>query len=139
VSKSGTKPLSTARLTGFIRTPSLNANSWDKQTIPPMGLEILSTDKKPQHDNRSGFTFGGPLKKNRDVLLRKLRSAPLFRNRFRLPRIVPTDSLKAGNLIVNGQIYNLATHRPLAGPGGNLSLRPRAASESAPRLRSSGT
>src|SRR5712672_50706 len=121
VSKSGTN-LFHGSAYWFHQNSVLNANSWDNNHTPD-GSGNPFTDKKPQHDNRSGFTFGGPLKKNRTFFFGNYE-VRRFPQSVQITRIVPTDSLKAGNLIVNGQIYNLATSTA-CGPGGNLSCDPR--------------
>ncbi len=121
VSKSGTN-LFHGSAYWFHQNSVLNANSWDNNHTPD-GSGNPFTDKKPQHDNRSGFTFGGPLKKNRTFFFGNYE-VRRFPQSVQITRIVPTDSLKAGNLIVNGQIYNLATSSA-CGPGGNLSCDPR--------------
>jgi hypothetical protein len=54
----------------YIQNTALNANSWENGhtpvTDPITGNQITSfTPRPPIHDNRGGFTFGGPIRKDK--------------------------------------------------------------------------
>jgi Carboxypeptidase regulatory-like domain len=106
----------------YTQNSVLNANTWDNGHTPN-GAGLDYTPKQPQHDNRGGVTFGGPLKKNKTFVFGnyELRRFP---QSVEIERIVPTQSLRDGILTFSGVQYNLATSTA-CGPNGNLACDPR--------------
>jgi len=121
VSKSGTNSFHGSAY-WFHQNSVFNANSWDNNHTPD-GTGNPFTAKKPQHDNRAGFTFGGPFWKDKTFFFGNYEIRR-FPQSVQITRIVPTDSLRNGNLVFNGQTYNLATSTA-CGPSGNLPCDPR--------------
>ncbi len=112
----------------YHQNSALNANTWDNGHTPN-GEGLDYTPKQPQHDNRGGVTFGGPLKKNKTFVFGnyELRRFP---QSVQVERIVPTQSLRDGILTFNGVQYNLATtstcgQDPTTGVPLNLPCDPR--------------
>jgi hypothetical protein len=100
----------------------LNANTWDNGHTPN-GEGLDYTPKQPQHDNRVGATFGGPLHKNKTFFFGnyELRRFP---QAVQVERIVPRQSLRDGILTFNGVQYDLATSA-VCGASGNQACDPR--------------
>ena len=65
ISKSGTNDFHGA-VYWYHQNSALNANTWDNGHTPN-GSGLDFTPKSPQHDNRGGVTFGGPIKKNKTL------------------------------------------------------------------------
>src|SRR6202045_3252776 len=87
----------------------LNANAWDNNAN--------KIAKQPQHDNRAGASFGGPLKKNKTFFFGNYE-VRRFPQSVQITRIMPTDTLRQGIITLNGVQYNLATSTA-CGPSGN--------------------
>src|SRR5271155_77340 len=106
ISKTGTNQYHGA-VYWYHQNSALNANTWDNGHTPN-GEGLDYTPKQPQHDNRGGVTFGGPIKKNKTFVFGnyELRRFP---QSVQVERIVPTQSLRDGILTFNGVQYNLAT------------------------------
>jgi hypothetical protein len=121
ISKTGTNDFHGA-VYWYHQNSALNANTWDNGHTPN-GEGLDYTPKQPQHDNRGGVTFGGPLKKNKTFVFGnyELRRFP---QSVQVERIVPTQSLRDGILTFNGVQYNLATSTA-CGPSGGLACDPR--------------
>jgi len=121
ISKSGTNDFHGA-VYWYHQNSALNANTWDNGHTPN-GSGLDFTPKSPQHDNRGGVTFGGPIKKNKTFVFGnyELRRFP---QSVEVERIVPTQSLRNGILTFNGVAYDLATSTA-CGSGGNLRCDPR--------------
>jgi hypothetical protein len=121
ISKTGTNDFHGA-VYWYHQNSALNANTWDNGHTPN-GSGLDFTPKQPQHDNRVGATFGGPLHKNKTFFFGnyELRRFP---QAVEVERIVPTQSLRNGILTFNGVQYNLATST-LCGASGNLPCDPR--------------
>lgn len=121
ISKTGTNDFHGA-VYWYHQNSALNANSWDNGHTPS-GSGTTFTTKQPQHDNRGGVTFGGPLKKNKTFFFGnyELRRFP---QAVEVERIVPTDSLRSGTLTFGGVAYPLATSTA-CGTSGNLPCDPR--------------
>ena len=121
ISKSGTNDYHGA-VYWYHQNSALNANTWDNGHTPN-GSGLDYTPKQPQHDNRGGVTFGGPLKKNKTFFFGnyELRRFP---QAVQVERIVPRQSLRDGILTFNGVAYNLATS-DLCGASGNQPCDPR--------------
>jgi len=121
ISKTGTNDFHGAAY-WYHQNSALNANTWDNGHTPN-GSGLDFTPKQPQHDNRIGGTFGGPLHKNKTFFFGnyELRRFP---QAVEVERIVPTQSLRDGILTFNGVQYNLATSTA-CGTGGNLACDPR--------------
>src|SRR5579859_6934441 len=121
ISKSGTNDFHGA-VYWYHQNSALNANTWDNGHTPN-GSGLDFTPKSPQHDNRGGVTFGGPIKKNKTFIFGnyELRRFP---QSVEVERIVPTQSLRNGILTFGGVAYNLATSTA-CGSGGNTPCDPR--------------
>ncbi|HEY2547091.1 MAG TPA: carboxypeptidase-like regulatory domain-containing protein [Candidatus Acidoferrum sp.] len=121
ISKTGTNDFH-GGLYWYHQNSALNANTWDNGHTPN-GSGLDFTPKQPQHDNRGGVTFGGPLKKNKTFIFGnyELRRFP---QAVEVERIVPRQSLRDGILTFNGVQYNLATSMA-CGSNGNLPCDPR--------------
>jgi len=107
----------------FHQNSALNANTWDNGHTPNADAGTPFTKKQPQHDNRAGFTFGGPFWKNKTFFFGNYEIRR-FPQSAEITRIVPTDTLKQGILTFNDVQYNLATSTA-CGPSGNLPCDPR--------------
>lgn len=104
----------------YHQNDDLNANSWTNNR---------NKVKKPElKDNRFGFTFGGPVWKDKTFFFLNY-DGRRFPSASTISRIVPTDSLRqgilrfkdaAGNIIS----YNLATSQA-CGANGNSACDPR--------------
>ena len=121
ISKTGTNDFHGA-VYWYHQNSALNANTWDNGHTPD-GSGKDFTPKQPQHDNRGGVTFGGPLKRGKTFFFGnyELRRFP---QSVEVERIVPTDSLRDGNLTFGGVVYPLATSTA-CGAGGNQPCDPR--------------
>ena len=93
----------------------LNANAWDNNAN--------KIAKQPQHDNRAGASFGGPLKKNKTFFFGNYE-VRRFPQSVQITRIMPTDTLRQGIITLNGVQYNLATSNA-CGASGTLACDPR--------------
>src|ERR1051326_7450475 len=93
----------------------LNANAWDNNAN--------KIAKQPQHDNRAGASFGGPLKTNKTFFFGNYE-VRRFPQSVQITRIMPSDTLRQGIITLNGVQYNLATSKA-CGPSGNLACDPR--------------
>lgn len=122
VSKSGTNNFHGSGY-WFHQNSALNANTWNNGHTPNSEAGTPYTKKQPQHDNRAGFTFGGPLWKNKTFFFGNYEIRR-FPQSAEITRIVPTDSLKQGKLTFNGVPYDLKTSMA-CGPSGNLPCDPR--------------
>lgn len=124
ISKSGTNDYHGA-VYWYHQNSSLNANTWDNGHTPTTvnGQKLSFTPKPPQHDNRGGVSFGGPIKKGKTFFFGnyELRRFP---QSVEVERIVPTDALRNGILTFGGVPYNLATSMA-CGAAGNLACDPR--------------
>jgi hypothetical protein len=121
ISKSGTNDYH-GTVYWYHQNSALNANTWDNGHTPG-GPGLDFTPKQPQHDNRGGVSFGGPIKKDKTFVFGnyELRRFP---QSVEVERIVPTSTLRNGILTFNGVQYNLATSTA-CGAGGNLPCDPR--------------
>ncbi len=122
VSKSGTNSFHGSGY-WFHQNSALNANTWDNGHTPNADAGTPYTKRQPQHDNRAGFTFGGPLWKNKTFFFGNYEIRR-FPQSAEITRIVPTNSLKQGKLTFNGVPYDLKTSMA-CGPSGNLPCDPR--------------
>src|SRR5713226_6414901 len=93
----------------------LNANAWDNNAN--------KIAKQPQHDNRAGASFGGPLRKNKTFFFGNYE-VRRFPQSVQITRIMPTDTLRQGIITLNGVPYNLATSNA-CGLGGNQACDTR--------------
>jgi hypothetical protein len=120
ISKSGTNDFHGA-VYWYHQNSALNANTWDNGHTPN-GSGLDFTPKSPQHDNRGGVSFGGPIKKNKTFVFGnyELRRFP---QSVEVERIVPTQSLRNGILTFGGVAYNLATSTACG--GGSTPCDPR--------------
>lgn len=120
ISKSGTNDFHGA-VYWYHQNSALNANTWDNGHTPN-GSGLQFTPKSPQHDNRGGVSFGGPIKKNKTFVFGnyELRRFP---QSVEVERIVPTQSLRNGILTFGGVAYNLATSTACG--GGSTPCDPR--------------
>jgi hypothetical protein len=121
ISKTGTNDFHGAGY-WYHQNSALNANTWDNGHTPTGPTQDF-TPKQPQHDNRAGVTFGGPIKRDKTFFFGnyELRRFP---QSVEVERIVPTQSLRNGILTFNGVAYNLATSTA-CGASGNLPCDPR--------------
>jgi hypothetical protein len=121
ISKSGTNTFHGSTY-WYHQNSALNANTWDLNHTPD-GNGDPSTKKPADHDNRGGFTFGGPIWKNKTFFFGNYEIRR-FPQSAEISRLVPTDSLKQGILTFGGVQYNLATSTA-CGPSGGLACDPR--------------
>ena len=121
ISKTGTNDFHGA-VYWYHQNSALNANTWDNGHTPD-GSGKDFTPKQPQHDNRGGVTFGGPLKKDKTFFFGnyELRRFP---QSVEVERIVPTSTLRNGILTFGGVQYNLATSAA-CGAAGTSPCDPR--------------
>ena len=121
ISKTGTNDFHGA-VYWYHQNSALNANTWDNGHTPD-GSGKDFTPKQPQHDNRGGVTFGGPLKKDKTFFFGnyELRRFP---QSVEVERIVPTGTLRNGILTFGGVQYNLATSTA-CGAAGTSPCDPR--------------
>ena len=99
----------------FIQNAAFNANTWDNNRV---GLP-----RAPIHDSRGGFSFGGPIKKDKTFFFLNYEPRRFFQS-IPLERTVPTASLRNGIISLGGVSYNLATSTA-CGPSGGLPCDPR--------------
>src|SRR5262249_21161428 len=64
ISKSGTNTLHGSGY-WYHQNSALNANTWDLNHTPDFFAKTPNTKKPSEHDNRGGFTFGGPFWKDK--------------------------------------------------------------------------
>ncbi|HLZ92634.1 MAG TPA: carboxypeptidase-like regulatory domain-containing protein [Candidatus Acidoferrum sp.] len=121
ISKSGTNDYH-GSVYWYHQNSALNANTWDNGHTPD-GTGNQFTQKQPQHDNRGGVSFGGPIKKDKTFVFGNYEIRR-FPQSVEVERIVPTTPLRNGILTFNGVPYNLATSTA-CGPSGTLACDPR--------------
>jgi hypothetical protein len=114
ISKGGTNSFHGAAY-WYHQNSALNANAWDNNSH--------SIARQPQHDNRAGAAFGGPLKKNKTFFFGNYEIRR-FPQAIQITRIMPSDTLRQGIITVGGVKYNLATSNA-CGASGNLPCDPR--------------
>jgi hypothetical protein len=121
ISKSGTNTFHGSGY-WYHQNSALNANTWDLNHTPD-GKGNPFTKKPSDHDNRAGFTLGGPIWRNKTFFFGNYEIRR-FPQSAQITRIVPTDTLKQGILTFNGVQYNLASSTA-CGPSGGLRCDPR--------------
>src|SRR5260370_39142540 len=91
----------------YIQNSALNANSWDNNAF---GIA-----KPTIRDNRGGFTFGGPVQKDKTFFFVNYEPRRFYQS-VSEERIVPSDSLKEPNpRTPNGAMtFNRVTHNLVA-------------------------
>lgn len=114
----------------YHQNDNLNAHTW---TAKRLGRDAQGNEIQPKaelKDNRFGFNFGGPFPWLQDkTFFFANYEGRRFPRSQSFVRIVPTDSLRQGNLSFvddSGVLrtYNIATST-LCGPAGNLPCDPR--------------
>jgi hypothetical protein len=96
ISKSGTNTFHGSGY-WFHQNSALNANTWDLNHTPD-GNGNPFTKKPSDHDNRGGFTFGGPIVKDKTFFFANYEIRR-FPQSAEINRIVPTSTLKSGQLL----------------------------------------
>jgi hypothetical protein len=102
ISNSGTNTFHGAAY-GFVQNTDFNANTWDNKHS---GI-ARSTDR----DNRDGFTFGGPLQKDKTFFFGNYEVRRFFQS---VPDtiVIPSDALRQGLITINGTQYNVKNFDP---------------------------
>jgi hypothetical protein len=108
----------------YIQNTAFNANNWDNNSV--------SQSRPVIRDNRGGFSFGGPIKKDKTFFFMNYeprRFATTYGGASN-EIVLPSESLKKGILYVGTTAYNLNPANPggissTCGPGGNSSCDPR--------------
>ncbi len=117
ISKSGTNQYHGTTY-WFHQNDNLNANTWDLNHTPVRdaagNVKTPFTPKPEQKDNRVGLSFGGPIRKDKTFIFGNYE-VRRFPQALSFTRLVPSDTLKQGQLIFNGTKYDLAAP---AGTGG---------------------
>src|SRR5215472_13903874 len=102
----------------FHQNDDLNANTWELNHTPVKDAsgKVTSpfTPRPEQKDNRVGLSFGGPIRRNKTFIFGNYE-VRRFPQALSFTRLVPSDTLKQGELIFNGTTYDLAAP---AGTGG---------------------
>jgi hypothetical protein len=94
---------------------ALNANSWDRTR--------LGQPKPPLEDNRAGFSFGGPLVRDKTFFFANYE-ARRFPRSTQVQRTVPTESLRAGILQFRDAAGNVNTYNLRALDPRGIGLNP---------------
>jgi hypothetical protein len=106
----------------YHQNSALNANTWDNGHTPD-GNGHEFTAKQPQHDNRGGVSFGGPIRKNKTFFFGnyELRRFP---QSVEIERISPSALLRQGTM----QFQDCAQGFDAKGncQGGNITRYPLA-------------
>jgi hypothetical protein len=105
----------------YIQNTAFNANSWDNNAVGNARPVI--------RDNRGGFSFGGPIKKDKTFFFMNYeprRFATTFGGASN-EIVIPSDTLRQGILYVGDTAYNLQPGNisNTCGPNGNTSCDPR--------------
>jgi hypothetical protein len=107
----------------YIQNTAFNANSWDNNSV--------GNARPPIRDNRGGFSFGGPIRKDKTFIFMNYeprRFGTTFGGASN-EIVIPSDTLRKGILYLSDTAYNLdPANGPISqtcGPGGNSSCDPR--------------
>src|SRR5947208_1119349 len=109
----------------FHQNDNLNANTWDLNHTPDSNGNKF-TKRPEQKDNRVGVSFGGPIRKDKTFISGNYE-VRRFPQALSFTRLVPSDTLKQGQLIFNGTTYDLAAPAGTGGcgPSGTTDCDPR--------------